>query len=210
MSKREPLARIGSEKPRKPGKKLDHLTRDVLAAEKAGMSYGQWKAKHPYTYTEEDDAKTPLVAGPDWVTKTCQHCGGRFQVPPGNTNKLYCSNACQIKHNADKKMAQYHANKTDTVKTCPVCGKSFVRTHANMRYCGKFCATEVERQRENERREKKRQEKKATATCLICGKDISDQRLGTKYCGKYCKAQAKHQTMNALREKRKQEETENV
>lgn len=28
---------------------LDNLTRDVLAAERAGMSYGQWKALHPNT-----------------------------------------------------------------------------------------------------------------------------------------------------------------
>ena len=39
----------------KPG--LDDLTRDAIAAERAGMSYGQWKARHPHTKQDYEDAR---------------------------------------------------------------------------------------------------------------------------------------------------------
>jgi hypothetical protein len=40
---------------------LDDLAMDVLAAEKAGMSYGQWKARHPYTKWDYDAARTEAM-----------------------------------------------------------------------------------------------------------------------------------------------------
>lgn len=36
---------------------LDDLTLDMLAAEKAGMSYGQWKARHPKTKFDYEVAR---------------------------------------------------------------------------------------------------------------------------------------------------------
>ena len=33
----------------------DNLTRDAIAAERAGMSYGKWKAMHPYTKKDWED-----------------------------------------------------------------------------------------------------------------------------------------------------------
>lgn len=40
---------------KEPG--LDDLTRDAIAAERAGMSYGQWKARHPHTKQSYEDAR---------------------------------------------------------------------------------------------------------------------------------------------------------
>lgn len=51
--------RLASERTkRKKGKKLDRLTRDAIAAQEAGMSYGQYKALHPHT-PDEDEEPTP-------------------------------------------------------------------------------------------------------------------------------------------------------
>lgn len=33
----------------------DNLTRDAIAAERAGMSYGKWKAMHPNTKKDLED-----------------------------------------------------------------------------------------------------------------------------------------------------------
>ena len=53
---KKPASSVGVERSRKTGKKLDHLTRDVLDAEAAGMSYGQYKALHPRTYVDPEYA----------------------------------------------------------------------------------------------------------------------------------------------------------
>lgn len=40
-------------------KPMDNLTRDAIAAQKAGMSYGKYKALHPNT--RDDDEKEEIV-----------------------------------------------------------------------------------------------------------------------------------------------------
>ena len=71
---------------------LDNLTKDVLAAEKAGMSYGRWKALHPKTkpepkrkVTKEDGAK---------VYRNCRICGRRFE--PQYPQQRICSDECRL------------------------------------------------------------------------------------------------------------------
>ena len=73
---------------------LDNLTRDVLAAEKAGMSYGQWKAIHPHTKPAEprrardEDGK---------VYRRCCICGAKFEVK--YYNHVLCSDECRRERN---------------------------------------------------------------------------------------------------------------
>ena len=71
---------------------MDNLTKDVLAAERAGMSYGQWKALHPKTKpdtkrraTKEDGAK---------VYRNCRICGARFEIK--YPNHIMCSDECRL------------------------------------------------------------------------------------------------------------------
>lgn len=81
---------------RKRRQKMDHLTRDVLAAERAGMSYGQWKAQHPHTGEDE-----PAEPDPDKHVFVCKNCGGRFIRRSGHPIK-YCSEECRYAYNYKK------------------------------------------------------------------------------------------------------------
>jgi len=147
---------VGREKTKKPAKKLDRLTRDVLAAQEAGMSYGQYKARHPHT-PDEDDEPTPDTGE---NVRTCAHCGLKFQVSPMQTNKLYCSDECRIKHNTEK-AASRRKNQPGTIAVCPICGTSFQVDNACKVYCGRKCSAIANRQKSKEYNERYRSKKEA-------------------------------------------------
>lgn len=138
-------------------KELDHLTRDVLAAEKKGMSYGQYKALHPHTPDEDDEWKeleehqerrpVSVIAGPDQEVRTCAQCGQPFAVGAYKTNKRYCSDECRIKHDNVVRDARRKRNKPGRRAVCPICGADFVTAEANRIYCGKECYAESMRRR---------------------------------------------------------------
>ena len=65
---------------------MDNLTKDVLAAEKAGMTYGKWKAMHPHTKPD------PNRHGPRAFECTCKICGKTFEWI--GRRKAACSDAC--------------------------------------------------------------------------------------------------------------------
>lgn len=69
---------------------MDNLTRDAVAAKKAGMTYGQWKAMQE---------PAPIVPAPRGVViKTCEFCGTEFRYR-NNRQRKYCSDECKIKMN---------------------------------------------------------------------------------------------------------------
>ena len=72
---------------------MDNLARDAVAATKAGMSYGQWKAQHPHT----DPDKIPVVRHPKRVPNgslaTCPVCGREFKVTKDRAK--FCSVECR-------------------------------------------------------------------------------------------------------------------
>ena len=70
---------------------LDNLTKDVLAAEAAGMSYGQWKALHPKT--KEEPKKPAKKEDPGKIYRNCRVCGARFEVK--YPNHQICSGDCR-------------------------------------------------------------------------------------------------------------------
>ena len=82
-------------------KDIDNLTRDVLAAEKAGMSYGQYKA---LTYIPEKKverfvtAKT-VVTDALSFNESCVVCGRGFHKR--TWNQKTCSEACRDIWNKD-------------------------------------------------------------------------------------------------------------
>jgi predicted nucleic acid-binding Zn ribbon protein len=62
---------------------------DAIAAQKAGMSYGKWKALHPHTGVEEP----AVVQGPK---RLCKICGQ--EIPEYRSKMaLYCSEECKYK-----------------------------------------------------------------------------------------------------------------
>lgn len=79
---------------RKRKRKMDRLTRDALAAEAAGMSYGKWKALHPHT---GEDEPAPIT-NPDVREIVCLNCGGKFIRRHAHSVK-YCSDDCRHAYN---------------------------------------------------------------------------------------------------------------
>lgn len=114
--KQKPLGQIAVEKPHKEPK--DNLTLDVLDAQQAGMSYGQYKAQHPTTrYINEPrlGAKRSTPAPPKVYEFVCRGCGEKFTT----TTKMrrYCGDGCKAK----KANADYHAKKAKAMEEVQVC-----------------------------------------------------------------------------------------
>ena len=79
---------------------LDRLTRDSIAAEKAGMSYGKWKALHPHT-----DEKVEVL---DADVKLCKICGKPICNKIGGKRRLYCSIECSYEAVKERERARYY------------------------------------------------------------------------------------------------------
>lgn len=101
----DPAERLGIERtsPRRKKEPLDHLTRDVLAAEAAGMSYGKWKALHPHTGS--DPAPEPSTGR---RIITCANCGKEIVVTT-MTRRKYCSETCRQEYQRQKEKAKKEA-----------------------------------------------------------------------------------------------------
>ena len=65
---------------------MDNLTKDAIAAEKAGMSYGKWKAQNPFTNPDNPNY------GRKTVLCTCKICGKEFEWI--GRRRVACSDAC--------------------------------------------------------------------------------------------------------------------
>jgi hypothetical protein len=69
---------------------MDNLTRDAVAAKKAGMTYGKWKAM-------QDTG--PIVTVPrGGMIRTCKFCGKEFRQYD-KRQRLYCDDVCKYKQN---------------------------------------------------------------------------------------------------------------
>lgn len=164
----EKNAQVGVERTRRKRRKpLDHLTRDVLAAEKAGMSYGKYKALHPHTPDEDDEQEeleerqerqerrsVSVIAGPGKKVRTCVQCGQPFAAGAYHTNKRYCSDACREKHDNEARRARRKRNKPGRPAVCPICGADFVADCHSRIYCSTECYTEGQRRRTRARWER--------------------------------------------------------
>lgn len=88
------VERLASDTPQKTPK--DNLTLDALDAERAGMSYGKYKALHPQT---RDANEHRLAEKPKRPPRTrqiyeniCLQCGRTFSTT--NHSRLYCDDKC--------------------------------------------------------------------------------------------------------------------
>lgn len=149
MHKSETAAQVGVERTpkRKNRKKLDRLTRDAIAAQEAGMSYGKWKAQNPHTLDEDEDQEPQIEPGA--AVAVCEYCGGKF-VKTMKT-KRFCSATCQSGHNAKKKAEKDRQKAVGRSAVCPVCGADFVATHHSRIYCSPECYADSMRNRATER-----------------------------------------------------------
>jgi hypothetical protein len=69
-------------------KEPDNLAKDAARALAAGMSYGRWKAFHPYTKDKEEKPAVPE----GWLI--CKECGKPFK-PKTKRSQSYCEVECQ-------------------------------------------------------------------------------------------------------------------
>jgi hypothetical protein len=88
---------LGKEK--RHGKPKDSLTLDVLDAERAGMSYGQYKALHPNTKDANEARLEGKPKRPAPVRRVyelyCSGCGEKFTTT--NAQRRYCGDSCKEK-----------------------------------------------------------------------------------------------------------------
>lgn len=74
----------------------DHLELCAAAARAEGLSYGQWKAKHPEGLPDGFKIEPKKVEiAPPCYTRVCWICGQKFTAT--NPKKTYCSRSCKDK-----------------------------------------------------------------------------------------------------------------
>lgn len=151
---------VGTEKTKRPRKKLDRLTRDAIAAQEAGMSYGQYKVQHPHTPDEDEEEKKELEIDPDSVVAVCEYCGEQFAKPKNNKVKRFCSAACQNRYNTKKRTEKARQEAIGRPATCPVCGTSFIANHHSRIYCSTECFSKSQRERNRDAWERHREKTK--------------------------------------------------
>ena len=214
MHESERAARLGVERaPGKKRKKLDRLTRDVLAAEAAGMSYGKWKVLHPHTPDEDEEEEQEM--DPDSVVVNCEYCGERFVKSKNNQAKRFCSANCQKNYNTAKRREKARQEAIGRPAVCRVCGADFMADYQHRVYCSSECYAEGQRKRQKElyisKKETQSTPKKVetdldgvTMTCEQCGGQFV--KLKGQKRRRFCSTACKNEHYNNERaEKRKQE-----
>ena len=88
----ESAGRLGSERTKRRDN-LDPLTKDVLAAEMAGMSYGKYKALHPHSGKPAGDLKFDNGK----FAFTCINCG-TVVITKGRKKRKFCCEKCRDNH----------------------------------------------------------------------------------------------------------------
>ena len=76
----------------------------------------------------------------------CNYCGKHFNA---TSHEKYCSDTCRNLAHKQKKHSWYISNKQKThtnTTTCRYCGKAFIKTHGNQKYCSKTCSDNMIRE----------------------------------------------------------------
>lgn len=184
-------ARVGVERTsRRKRKKLDRLTRDAIAAQEAGMSYGKWKALHPHTPDEDDEKEQELDT--DKEVAVCEYCGERFVKFKWQKTRRFCGAICQNKSNHEKRQREKKRTQPGKPAVCPICGADFMADYQHRIYCSSECYAESQRRKSNERNAAKRLETDldmATVACEYCGERFTKSAHQTRkrFCNNTCK-----------------------
>ena len=90
---------------------MDQLTRDCIAARKAGMTYGKWKALHPgvVPVAEPEPEEVPEEM-PKRAVRICPICGGNVPSDMHGSVK-YCSVECKYEFIRRKQRDYYRRKK---------------------------------------------------------------------------------------------------
>lgn len=132
----------------KRGESMDKLTMDAIAARKAGMSYGKYKAAHPGTYLTSVEIEPPKPPKPEPLCRSCARCGKMLEVD-AQKRKRYCSIECAnatAKERDAELRRKYRAAVREKIKrVCPICGKEFTPSRMHRTLCSQECAKESTR-----------------------------------------------------------------
>lgn len=81
----------------------------------------------------------------------CKYCGEHFTKK--NNSQKYCSESCKIaakklqdSYNSRKTYMRNKSKKTLITATCEYCGKEFIKSHGNQKYCSKRCSENKNRE----------------------------------------------------------------
>lgn len=198
-------AAFGIERTGKHKKPMDNLTRDVLAAQAAGMSYGNWKALHQHTGGRYESEPQELAVDSNKRAMVCVKCGKTFYVEPKQTNTKYCSDACKYQQQLDR-MRELHPQRFKP-RYCKVCGKELERENKGI-FCSNACRQKNWRKRDQE----KNPEKYAPRPCPVCGIMWAPEN-GRRYCSQECSmtaAREQAREKERKRRERKKEEAKNA
>lgn len=85
---------------------------------------------------------------------------------------------------------------TPRIKTCPVCGKTFVATNNKQIYCCREHLLKANNNFNGYRKDKTEGKKNDlyVKTCAICGKEFTAKRDEAKYCSDKCRKEAMRRT----------------
>jgi predicted nucleic acid-binding Zn ribbon protein len=193
-------AKVGIERTTKRKKPLDHLTRDVLAAQAAGMSYGKWKATHPHTGGEEESEPEELIVDPSKRALVCMRSGKTFLATPKQSNMKYCGDDCRYQAQLARQR-ELHPERFKP-RYCKVCGKELARENKGL-FCSSTCKVKDWRARDKERHPEKYQPR----PCPICGKMWVPSN-GRRYCSQECSMTAGRAHARENEQRRREREKE--
>ena len=91
---------------------MDQLTLDCIAAQKAGMTYGKWKALQPRVEVvipqEPDLPEDESEVKKEPTKRFCKICGN---VVTGHGRREYCGETCEYEGQKARSRAWYRRNK---------------------------------------------------------------------------------------------------
>lgn len=112
-------------------------------------------------------------------TRICALNGCCNEFEHNNTTRKYCSNDCKLKAQYARKNKQYQ-DKEKTKRICDFCGKEYIITRKDNRYCSDKCRKECRLSKNND--------KKYTHSiiCATCNNQKDNVPKNTKYCSYEC------------------------
>ena len=146
---------------------MDPLTRDAIAAQRAGLSYGKYMAQKGEKAAAVRYPKEVAAEAPQVPALRCSVCGK--VLPDGHKSRKYCSAECAEEGRLEQRRIRRMLDKEELVLeeeaappaaqvpelVCILCGKPIPAQEARRKYCSGACADlarEAQVRESNERR----------------------------------------------------------
>ena len=171
----------------------------VLAAEKAGMSYGKYAAlvregliSCPWP---EDRPRDSAETGPEQVREDrwCEVCGKTLRED-AQWNQKTCSRECSAELNRRRNFSRYQENvkfKPREKIQCLKCGELFLPNRKSQKFCGRVCQDNYNRAKARARRNggvisDMAHRNYGPGKCLVCGAEYIKRSWCQQVCSRKC------------------------